>query len=240
MMSATQIEFKLRLLIITAIICIGFWAPWHQIFGFSEPHSLMIWIAYQLTHYAGLNFATTTTIAIIFGTVMAFKGAWLRVWGTTYLGSATVNSTLMQSGSLLADGPYRYVRYPLYWGTWCTMGTVSLLMSPTGALWTMILLSVFQLRLIFGEEVFLAGKLGEPYKNYLTSVPRLWPQLFHPLKPSGRKPDWLRALLAELFPVGVFVSFATLSWQYDHSLMIRAVIVSFGVSLIVRALLPKK
>ncbi len=238
-MKATQIEFKLRLLIIAAIISLGFWAPWHQLFSFSEPHSLMIWFAYQLTHYASLSFATTTTIAIIISIMTAFKGMWFRLWGTAYLGSETVNSTQMQGGTLLADGPYRYARNPLYWGTWCTLLAVSYLMSPTGALCSMLLLSIFQLRLIFAEEAFLTASLGETYKNYLAAVPRLWPQILHPLNPSGRKPNWTRAILAELFPVGIFVSFATLSWQYNHSLMIRAVIVSFGISLIARALLPK-
>jgi protein-S-isoprenylcysteine O-methyltransferase Ste14 len=239
-MKATAIEFKLRVLIITAIIFLGFWAPWHLLFSFTEPYSLMVWLAYQLMHYALISFAASTTIVIVIGILTAFKGAWFRVWGTAYLGSETVNSTQMQSGALLADGPYRYVRNPLYWGTWCTMLAVSFLMPPTGALWTMVLLTIFQLRLIFGEETFLIGKLGESYKNYCAAVPRLWPLIFHPIKPSGSKPQWLRSILAELFPVGVFLSFAILSWRYDHMLMVKAVIVSFGVSLIVRALLPKK
>ena len=238
-MKATAIEFKLRVLIIAAIISLGFWTPWHQLFGFSEPYSLMTWIAYKLTHYASISFVATTTIAILFATLTALKGACLRVWGTAYLGLETVNSTQMQSGTLLADGPYRYVRNPLYWGTWCTMLAVSFLMPPTGALWTMVLLSIFQLRLILGEEAFLTIKLGEPYKNYLAAVPRLCPHFFRPLKPSGRKPAWGRAILAELFPVGVFVSFAALSWQYDRMLMVKAMIVSFGISLVVRAVLPR-
>jgi protein-S-isoprenylcysteine O-methyltransferase Ste14 len=238
-MKATLIEFKLRVLIITAIIFLGFWAPWQQFFKLTEQPSLMIWLAYQLTHSAAINFATTTTLIIVIALLTALKGASLRVWGTAYLGSRTVNAANLQGSTLNADGPYRYVRNPLYWGTWCTMTAVAFLMPPSGALCTILLLSIFQLRLIFAEEAFLTEKLGEPYKKYLAAVPRLWPQLFHPLKPSGRKPEWLRAIVAELFPIGVFLSFAALSWQYDHSLMVKAVIVSFGISLVARALLPK-
>jgi protein-S-isoprenylcysteine O-methyltransferase Ste14 len=239
-MKATEIEFKLRVLVIAAIIFLGFWAPWQHLLGFDEPYSLMVWIAYQLTHYAALNFATSTTIVIIFVTLTALKGACIRVWGTAYLGAETVHSAAMQGVTLNVDGPYRYTRNPLYWGTWCTMFAVSFLMPPSGALWTMVLLSIFQLRLIFSEEAFLTAKLGEPYKNYLAAVPRLWPQYFHPLKPTGTKPQWMRAILSELFPIGIFITFAALSWQYDHSLMVKAVIVSFGLSLIVSAFLPKK
>ena len=38
-------------------------------------------------------------------------------------------------------------------------------------------LTVFsQFRLILGEEAFLTGQLGEPYREYLRAVPRLIPR----------------------------------------------------------------
>jgi hypothetical protein len=41
-------------------------------------------------------------------------------------------------------------------------------------------------------------------------------------------------------PLGLLVSYAALSWQYNAGLLTRAVLVSFGLSLVVRALiLPK-
>jgi uncharacterized membrane protein YraQ (UPF0718 family) len=45
-------------------------------------------------------------------------------------------------------------------------------------------------------------------------------------------------VLAEINPIGIFVIFAALSWKYDIWLMVRAILVSFGVSLVVRALMP--
>ena len=39
---------------------------------------------------------------------------------------------------------------------------------------------------------------------------------------------------------GVFVSFAVLGWRYNSFLIIKGVLISLGVSLIVRAFLPKK
>jgi hypothetical protein len=54
--------------------------------------------------------------------------------------------------------------------------------------------------------------------------------------PTGRKPHWLHALLAEINPIGIFLILAAMSWSYDNRLMIRAIIVSFGISLVVRAL----
>jgi hypothetical protein len=114
---------------------------------------------------------------------------------------------------------------------------IALLMPPSGALVSMILIFLFVLRLIFGEEAFLRAQLGEPYRDYCRAVPRLIPSLRPRVAASGQHPQWLRAALSELTPMGVFLSFAVLSWQYDAKLIIRAIIISFGVSLVVRALM---
>jgi protein-S-isoprenylcysteine O-methyltransferase Ste14 len=120
------------------------------------------------------------------------------------------------------------------------MAAMSLIMPPTGALFTMALLTVFFLRLILGEEAFLSGQLGEPYREYLRAVPRLVPRLRASLPAAGHKPHWLTALLAELNPIGVFITLAFVSWSYDHDLMLKAILISFGASLVMRAVLKSK
>ena len=57
------------------------------------------------------------------------------------------------------------------------VAAMAFLMPPTGALFAMVLLTVFLFRLILGEEAFLTAKLGQPYENYLSAVPRLFPRL---------------------------------------------------------------
>jgi hypothetical protein len=42
-----------------------------------------------------------------------------------------------------------------------------------------------------------------------------------------------------LNPIGIFVIMAVLSWSYDNLLMIKALLIVFGLSLIVRALMPR-
>jgi len=108
----------------------------------------------------------------------------------------------------------------------------------------MTLQTVFYLRLILGEEAFLADQLGQPYQDYLRAVPRLFPRLRTILshtapQPTGRKPQWLHALVTEINPIGIFIALAFFSWSYNNWLMIRVVIVSFGLSMIVRALVPR-
>jgi protein-S-isoprenylcysteine O-methyltransferase Ste14 len=242
-MGATKIEFRLRMVILTAIIVMGFYAPWIEALGIGRRISLWEWLALELSRIGIISFALAVPLVIAVAALIAAKGALLRIWGTACLGRSTVQHAQMQAGAVMADGPYRYMRNPLYLGSWCMFAAIAFLMPPTGALFAMVFATVFQMRLIFGEEAFLTRQLGQPYIDYLHAVPRLFPHLRALLSltgpaPSGSKPQWLHALLAEINPIGVFIILAFFSWTYNDRLMIRALIVSFGLSLVVRALLP--
>jgi protein-S-isoprenylcysteine O-methyltransferase Ste14 len=248
-MGATKFEFRLRMAIMVAIIALGFWAPWIEAWGIGRRIPLLEWLAHGLVQSGLVRFAVAAPLFIVLATLVAAVGAVLRVWGTAYLGPFTVNNLHMKAGAVLADGPYRSVRNPLYLGSWCMFAAMAFLMPVSGALFAMVLLTAFLLRLILGEEAFLTSQLGEPYLSYLRAVPRLLPRLRigaastgpkpGSLGSSGRKPQWLRAVLAELCPIGIFLTLAFLSWSYDNRLVIRGVLVSFGVSLVARALLPR-
>ena len=67
-------------------------------------------------------------------------------------------------------------------------------MTPSGALFTIVLITIFYLRLILGEEAFLGKQLGQPYQEYLRAVPRLLPRLRASLPAAGNKPHWLIAI----------------------------------------------
>jgi protein-S-isoprenylcysteine O-methyltransferase Ste14 len=224
--------------IMTVVITLGFWAPWIERWGLGRRISLLEWLAISLARLGLMPFGAAIPAVICIAVLTAALAAVLRVWGTAYLGSGTVNHGKMKAGALLADGPYRYVRNPLYVGSWFMVAAMAFLMPVSGALFTMVLITVFLLRLIVSEEAFLAGQLGESYRSYLRTVPRLLPRLRTGLQPAGHKPQWLRAMLAEINPIGIFLIWAVLAWRYDNWLMVRAIIVSLGVSLVVRALLP--
>jgi protein-S-isoprenylcysteine O-methyltransferase Ste14 len=221
-----------------AIIIFGFWAPWIERWGIGSRISSLEWLALELSRTGILPFTVATPTVIVVGAAIAGIGALLRVWGTAYLGSGIVQSANMRAEGVMADGPYRFVRNPLYLGLWCMVVALAFLMPPTGALFALVLLTLFLLRLILGEEAFLSKQLGEPFRAYLVSVPRLVPRLRTTVMRGVSKPNWLRGVLAEILPIGVFITLAALSWSYDNRLMGRAVLVSFGISLVVRALLP--
>lgn len=235
-MRASAWEFRLRVVIMVGIISLGFWAPWIQAWDMGGRVSLLEWLALETSRTGLLRFTDATVAVIVLAMAISALGAILRVWGTAYLGAGVVNHVEMKAGAVMADGPYRYVRNPLYMGTWCMIAAVSFAMPATGALFTVVLLTLFLLRLILGEEQFLAGQLGEAYAAYKRAVPRLCPRLRGGLPQSGHKARWIRGVLAETNGIGLFLIFAVLSWRYDNHLMMRAILINFGISLVLRAL----
>lgn len=236
-MKATAFEFRFRVWIIVAAIALGFWAPWIEPLALGTRTTTWLWLGFQLsalhiTQTSGIVLVTWLAIAI------AALGAWLRIWGTATLGTGTVHHSQLQAPGVAADGPYRYVRNPLYLGTTFMIAAIAVVMPPTGALLTVLFLVIFQLRLILAEEAFLAASLGDPYVAYCKAVPRLFPAIRTQVRSTGTRPRWGQALLAELMPLGVLVCFAALSWQYNSDLIQRGLLVSFGLSLVGKALLP--
>jgi len=242
-MKATAIEFRLRVAILALIVVLGYWSPWIELWDLGTRRSLLEGLALDLARTGVVSFAVATPLVIVLAALTAWKGAVLRVWGTAYLGNRTVSHARMQAGHVLAEGPYRFVRNPLYLGSWCMFAAMAFLMPASGALLAVVLITIFLLRLIFGEEAFLKARLGESYAEYLNSVPRLFPHLRGLRetweKPARSKPQWGRAVAAEINPIGVFLVMAILSWSYDNGLMVRAIIVSFGISIVVKALMPE-
>ncbi|HZZ39520.1 MAG TPA: isoprenylcysteine carboxylmethyltransferase family protein [Acidobacteriaceae bacterium] len=238
-MKATQVEFRLRLLILLALYFIGFYAPWLR-FGAVAP-TTTAWLALSTTlfRWQWLPLDQASLLVTGLAVLCAVIGAALRVWGTAYLGSGVVNSQHMQAGQVMAAGPYRYVRNPLYVGSWILSLGIAFLMPPSGALVFLVLEGLFYFRLILGEEAFLTAQQGESYLEYRRRVPRLLARLRPGIPASGAHPQWLTSLAAESFPVLYAVCLATLAWQYNPRLLIRCLLVTFGLSLVTRALLPR-
>lgn len=231
--------FRFRMPVIASIVIIGFWSPWIHFRHIGNPIPLLEWLALEISRTGLLSFTLAAPVVIVCGSVIAALGAGLRVWGSAFLGFATVKHGQMQAASLTADGPYRYVRNPLYLGMILWVAALSLLMPASGALFTLLAVPLVVFELIRGEETFLSSQAGSAYQTYLHAVPRLFPCLRTTIASTGNHPHWIPAILSEFLPIGVFVTIAGLSWTYNNHLMIRAVLVAFGLSLVVRALMPK-
>jgi protein-S-isoprenylcysteine O-methyltransferase Ste14 len=237
-LKATKIEFHLRTAINAVILFLGFWAPWIQGWGVGSRIPLRAWLIFKIGGLGLVSYSTAIALVVVLGALIAAKGVVFRIWGSAWLGPSTVIHGEMKGESLVADGPYRYLRNPLYVGLWAMTVALAFLMPVSGALFVLVAIPLFLLRLTLAEEAYLSEKLGAPYEEYLRAVPRLVPQFRSSLPRSGRKPQWGRAVLSELTPIGVFLAMAAFSWSYDLGLGERIIVVCFGLSLVVRALLP--
>jgi len=237
-MRASAIEFRMRMVINAIIIILGFWAPWIEAWHIGRRVSLLEWLSLELGRTGIASFVIATRVLLILAALIAAKAVLFRVWGSAYLGPRTVNSVNMVAGKVMAEGPYRYVRNPLYIGLWCMVIALAFLMPVTGAVFAITLIAIFAMRLTLGEEAFLTAKLGEPYVAYMRAVPRFIPRLRCAPTPGGAKPHWLRASLTELTPIGVFVAIVIFWRNYDAELTGRIILIFFGASLVVRALMP--
>lgn len=54
----------------------------------------------------------------------------------------------------------------------------------------------------------------------------------------GSSRRWLQALLAESYGIAFTACFAVLAWRYNAQLLVRAMLICFGLSLVLKAALP--
>jgi protein-S-isoprenylcysteine O-methyltransferase Ste14 len=237
-MKATAFEFRYRFLFGIIIYLLGFIAPWNSLLHLDSIRTWQFLAAWP-ARSGWIGFSVATIAVLVIGIVCAFAGAFLRTWGSAYLDPSIVQAGAMHGDSVVAAGPYRYLRNPLYLGTFFHTFALALLMPPSGAIFSIVAIAFIQLRLIAGEESFLTDKLGTPYTAYCAKVPRLIPSITARVPASAVESTWTKAFLSEIYMWGVFVSFAVLGWRYNSFLIIKGVLISLGVSLIVRAFIPK-
>jgi protein-S-isoprenylcysteine O-methyltransferase Ste14 len=248
-LKAGEALFRFRYEAHAVIYTLGFWAPWDRWLELDGSRTTWLELAGWLAQNRWLSFSEATIAVLVAGILCACVGAWMRTWGAAYLGSAVVKGPEMESAGanaagVVANGPYRHLRNPLYLGTWVHTFALALPMPPSGAVFAIVAIGVLQLLLIRGEEQFLEAKVGEPYAEYKKLVPRLVPAPRGPsesaLARGGVRPRWLQAVVGETYMWGVAVSFAALGWQYNARLLTQCVLVWAGVAMIVRAALMQQ
>jgi protein-S-isoprenylcysteine O-methyltransferase Ste14 len=234
-MKAAELAFRFRVFIFVLLYLVGFLAPWEWRSG--HPSTLWLAASTLLARSGWISLGAATVAVTLVSLACLVTGTILRVWGTAYLGSAVMRGAAMQGNQFVAAGPYRYVRNPLYLGSWLLALGVSVLMPPGGAAFFLAAFSVFTLLLVRTEERFLSRKQGNVYQQYLQSVPRFWPRM-----PAGKPapfagpPRWAQALLAETYPVAITLCFGVLAWRYNARILVQCVLICYGVSLVIRAL----
>jgi protein-S-isoprenylcysteine O-methyltransferase Ste14 len=214
---------------------LGFLAPWNY-FGHGDRGTLWLAASTLLARTGLVSLAAASLTVTLLGLLCLVIATALRVCGTAWLSPGIMRDTTMHGERLVAAGPYRYLRNPLYLGIWLLALPTSLLMPPDGAVFFLLAISAFLLFLIHTEEAFLTQRLGPPYIQYCREVPRLLPRWNTLVPPTPQRPQWLRAALSEIYPIGFTLCFAIFAWRYNARILIQCLLVSYGLSLVVRAI----
>src|ERR1043166_1065708 len=110
-MRATRFEFEYRFWIICAIYFVAFGLSIFDHTQFIVGLRQLIAPGIALPTPAAATFAR---IVIAIGAALVFVSAALRTWAAAYLRTSIVHDTAQHAEALIADGPFRYMRNPLY------------------------------------------------------------------------------------------------------------------------------
>lgn len=221
-MKATDFEFRNRFWIFGLIFGLGFWL-------YAVDHINVVQYLVNVT--VGANSPHADLLArcgLGFAALLMLLTALLRTWATSYLRSDVMQDHDLRAEKVVASGPYRRVRNPLYLGNILMAVGMGLLASRLGFAVIVVGNTVFCLRLIGLEESNLQREQGESYREFCRRVPRLWPSLQPRLPDSGLKPHWGQAFLGELFIWGFFAAVAAFAATLNN----RVLWTSMAVSLV--------
>lgn len=236
MMKLSDVIFRYRRWALLGILALGFWGPLDRMQG-ARPETTWLYLSGMLARYRVLPVAESSVAVMAVAIALALAAAMLRSWATAYLGSGVVQDSALHTDRLVASGPYRYLRNPLYTGLWLHVAALAMLMPPTGALFAVTATALLNAALVRAEERHMLTARGEAYAAYRRSVPRFFPAWTARVADGNAKPDWRNGMLAEIYFWGVAISYVALASRYNATLLVQGVLISFGVGLVVRGLM---
>jgi len=107
-------------------------------------------------------------------------GIILALWGISTIkkGRFNIQPELSSNAQLITDGPFKYIRNPMYTGIILFFSVSVGIYFTFYRLGVLLLLIAVLLLKIKSEEVFLELKFGSNYKNYKAASKRLIPFIF--------------------------------------------------------------
>ncbi len=118
------------------------------------------------------------------GLVLLLAGEVLRTWAAGHIGGVS-RTRGDEVGPLVASGPYRWLRNPLYLGNILLLTGLGLCSGLVwGGAWLALVLPYYA-AIVRWEESRLSASLGEPYSAYLSATPRWWPKLSRSLSETA-------------------------------------------------------
>lgn len=137
-------------------------------------------------------YARPTIATLLIGAVFVIIGELFRFWGVAYAGSETRTTDRVGGTYLVTQGPFAYVRNPLYVGNilmYFGIAVMSNSLFPYLQIFALVYFTFQYYYIILEEEGYLKEKFKEKYDDYFAKVSRFFPK-FSPYdnsKQSGLK-----------------------------------------------------
>ena len=158
-----------------------------------------------------LVYARPTPLSLVAGFCLALAGEAIRFWGVAVAGTETRTTGPVGGTHLFIDGPFAYVRNPLYVGNMMMYVGVGIMSNALMPYLVVLAYGFFLLQytmIVTKEEEYLQRAFGDEYERYVKNVPRFIPRLrayagqhsFH------REPDVARGLESERRTLQSFVA----------------------------------
>jgi len=156
-----------------------FYRPLYVIFSFASLIAVFIF----LVEMKDFQLFSLTNVIFISGVLVCFSGlVMMIVCIQKYFISLSGIRRLVHPGEtpvLMITGIHRYVRHPLYLGTFVFIWGLFLLLPYAGLLISDVIITIYTLIGIKLEESKLVAEYGEDYRLYREKVPMILPSFRH-------------------------------------------------------------
>lgn len=222
-MQATAFEFKYRALLFGVLFFVSF------AFYAVDSQNVTAAFANSLEHRYGWDARVIARLLLAGATLLVGAAALMRTWASAYLTANVVYAAEIKTAALVADGPYRYVRNPLYFGNLVMSVGMGAMMSRPGFVFCVLAMFVFCYRLILREEGELQAAQTGNFSEYVRAVPRLWPATRPRIRASSQSADWAAGFKVESWCWGFALAVGAFAVTLDTKWFFIVMAVSMGL-----------
>jgi hypothetical protein len=165
----------------------------------------------------------------LMGAFVVGIGAMIRTWAGAYIRANVLQDSKLRTENLVADGPFRYTRNPLYLGTLIGVFGAGVMCSPVGWAVQVGLATALVYRLILREESELRNTHSESFIAYCRAVPRLLPAIKPRVAASGARPHWREGFGVQIAWWGI--ALANVTWAISLRPALAFAVGSAGLAL---------
>ncbi|MHB1287543.1 MAG: methyltransferase family protein [Leptospirales bacterium] len=173
-----------------------------------------------------------------------FFGVLIRMLGTGYIGKDTVWNSSLESKSIQFEGPYQFLRHPIYSGSLLILISLFPMCSLPGAVFLILFGGGFTVFLARYEEKML-GTLNPQYWPQMKQVPRFLPRhgfygfLIKKGIPFTLK-NWRITAASERYNLAFGIGFLCFSISFQKEVFWIGLILSFAILWIITSFQKKK